>query len=315
MLRKGFAFFVALTVLLTACAQIPAETPTLKIGLLPVLEALPIYVADAQGYFKNEGITVEYVPAASAAERDQLMQAGQIDGMINDLVSTVLYNKDTQKIAVVRFARTATPDIAQYSIMAAKGSGISKAGDLKGVEVGISEGTVIAYVTDRLLQLEGLQPADIKTTNVVKIADRMQLLNQGNLRAATMPDPYSSLALQNGATVVVDDRTHNELGNSVLSFSSNTLKAKPNTVKKFLAALEKAVNDVNANPDQYANVLIDKKLIPAPLAGKYKLPKFPAASVPTEAQFKDVEDWMTGKNLLKSSVPYTQLVDASYLPK
>jgi NitT/TauT family transport system substrate-binding protein len=315
MLRKGFAFFIALTVLLAACAQAPAETPTLKIGLLPVLEALPIYVADAQGYFRSEGITVEYVPAASAAERDQLMQAGQIDGMINDLVSTVLYNKETQKIAVVRFARTATPDSAQYSILAAKGSGITKASDLKGVEVAISEGTVIAYVTDRLLQLEGLQPADIKTTNVVKIADRMQLLNQGNLKAATMPDPYSSLALQNGATVVVDDRTHNELGNSVLSFSTATLKAKPNTVKKFLAALEKAVNDVNANPDQYANVLTDKKLIPAPLAGKYKLPKFPAASVPTEAQFKDVEDWMTGKNLLKTNVPYTQLVDASYLPK
>ena len=315
MLRKGFAFFIALTVLLAACAQAPGETPTLKIGLLPVLEALPIYVADAQGYFKSEGITVEYVPAASAAERDQLMQAGQIDGMINDLVSTVLYNKETQKIAVVRFARTATPDSAQYSILAAKGSGITKASDLKGVEVAISEGTVIAYVTDRLLQLEGLQPADIKTTNVVKIADRMQLLNQGNLKAATMPDPYSSLALQNGATVVVDDRTHNELGNSVLSFSTATLKAKPNTVKKFLAALEKAVNDVNANPDQYANVLTDKKLIPAPLAGKYKLPKFPAASVPTEAQFKDVEDWMTGKNLLKTNVPYTQLVDASYLPK
>ncbi len=315
MLRKGFAFFIALTVLLAACAQAPAETPTLKIGLLPVLEALPIYVADAQGYFKSEGIMVEYVPAASAAERDQLMQAGQIDGMINDLISTVLYNKETQKIAVVRFARTATPDSAQYSVLAAKGSGITKASDLKGVEVAISEGTVIAYVTDRLLQLEGLQPADIKTTNVVKIADRMQLLNQGNLKAATMPDPYSSLALQNGATVVVDDRAHNELGNSVLSFSTATLKAKPNTVKKFLAALEKAVNDVNANPDQYANVLTDKKLIPAPLAGKYKLPKFPAASVPTEAQFKDVEDWMTGKNLLKTNVPYTQLVDASYLPK
>jgi NitT/TauT family transport system substrate-binding protein len=315
MLRKGLAAFVALNVLLTACAQAPAETPTLRIGLLPVLEALPIYVADEQGYFKSEGISVEYVPAASAAERDQLMQAGQIDGMINDLVSTVLYNKDTQKIAVVRFARTATPESAQYSILASKDSGITTASDLKGVEVGISEGTVIAYVTDRLLQAEGLQPADIKTTNVVKIADRMQLLNQGNLKAATMPDPYSSLAQQSGAVVVVDDSKHNELGNSVLSFSTDTLKAKPNTVKKFLAALEKAVNDVNANPDQYSNVLTDKKLIPAPLAGKYKLPKFPAASVPTEAQFNDVEAWMTGKNLLKANVPYNQLVDASYLPK
>jgi NitT/TauT family transport system substrate-binding protein len=302
-------------VLLAACVQAPSETPALKIGLLPVLEALPIYVADSQGYFKNEGITVEYVPAASAAERDQLMQAGQIDGMINDLVSTVLYNKDQQKIAVVRFARTATPDVAQYSVMAAKGSGINAPADLKGVEIGISQGTVIAYVTDRLLQLEGLQPGDIKTTNIVKIADRMQLLSQRQVKAATLPDPYYSLAMQSGATVVADDRKHNEIGNSVLSFSSATLKAKPNTVKKFLSALEKAVNEVNANPDQYTNVLTDKKLIPAPLAGKYKLPKFPAASVPTDAQFKDVQDWMIGKGLLKTAVAYSQLVDASYLPK
>jgi NitT/TauT family transport system substrate-binding protein len=319
MIRKWFVVVIAISALLPACTQAipsaPAETPSLKIGLLPVLEALPMYVAEAQGYFKSEGINVEFVPVASAAERDQLMQAGQIDGMINDLVSTVLYDKVAQKIAVVRFARTATPDNAQYSILAAKGSSIANANDLKGVEIGISEGTVIAYVTDRLLQMEGLNPADIKTTNVVKIADRMQLLGQGQLKAATLPDPFSSLALQGGATVVVDDRKHPELGNSVISFRAETLKAKPNTVKKFLAALEKAVNDVNAGADKWSGMLTDKKLIPAPLAGKYSLPTFPAASVPTEAQFKDVQDWMKGKNLIANEVAYNKLVDASYLPK
>jgi NitT/TauT family transport system substrate-binding protein len=314
-MRKWFAVLVVLSGLLGACAQTPAETPTLKLAMLPVLEALPIYVADAQGYFKSEGITVEFVPVASAAERDQLMQAGQADGMINDLISTILYNKDSQKIAVVRFARTATPEVAQYSVMAAKDSGIKSPQDLKGVEIGISEGTVIAYVTDRLLQLEGLAPGDIKTTAVVKMADRMQLLSTGQLKAATLPDPFSALAAQGGATVIVDDSKHNELGNSVISFSSATLKAKPNTVRKFLAALEKAINEVNANPGKYDNVLVDKQLIPAPLTGKYKLPKLPAASVPTEAQFKDVADWMKGKGLLTGDVPYSRLVDASFLPK
>ena len=315
MLRRFLTLTISLAVLLVSCSQAPSETPTLKLGLLPVLEALPVYVADSKGYFKSEGISVEFVPVASAAERDQLMQAGQIDGMINDLVSTVLYNKDTQKIAVVRFARLATPSSAQYSILAAKGSGITKPADLKGVEVGISEGTVIAYVTDRLLEAEGLQPGDIKTTNIIKISDRMQLLDQGQLKAATLPDPFSTLALQNGATVVVDDRTHTDLGNSEWSFSVNTLKTKPNTVKKFLSALEKAINDINASPSQYNSVLIDKKLIPTPLAGKYTLPHFPAASVPTEAQFNDVQTWMISKGLLQSALPYSKLVDSSFLPK
>ena len=318
MFRKSLVIAVLLGVLLGACAPgvTPAvEDPTLKIGVLPILDALPMYVAEAQGYFKDAGITVTFVPVASAAERDQLMQAGQIDGMINDLVSTVLYNKDTQKITIVRFARTATPDAAQYSILAAKGSGITKVSDLKGVEIGISEATVIAYTTDRLLQAEGLASADIKTTNIPKIPDRLQLLASGQLKAANLPEPTASLAVQQGAVVIVDDHTHTDFGNSVISFSVATLSAKPNTVKKFLAAIEKATADVNLSPDKFSTLLSDKKLVPAPLIGKYTLPKFPAASVPTEAQFKDVLAWMKDKSLISADVPYSKLVDANYLPK
>ncbi len=318
MFRKSLVIAVLLGLWLGACAPwgTPAvEDPTLKIGVLPILDALPMYVAEAQGYFKDAGITVTFVPVASAAERDQLMQAGQIDGMINDLVSTVLYNKDTQKITIVRFARTATPDAAQYSILAAKNSGITKVSDLKGVEIGISEATVIAYTTDRLLQAEGLASADIKTTNIPKIPDRLQLLATGQLKAANLPEPTASLAVQQGAVVIVDDHTHTDFGNSVISFSVATLSAKPNTVKKFLAAIEKATADVNLSPDKFSTLLSDKKLVPAPLIGKYTLPKFPAASVPTEAQFKDVLAWMKDKSLISADVPYSKLVDANYLPK
>lgn len=319
MFRKSFVIVMTLALWLSACggAAAPAakEDPKLKIAVLPILDALPMYVAEAQGYFKEAGIDVEFVPVASAAERDQIMQAGQADGMINDLVSTVFYNKDTPKIAIVRLARVAAPDNAEYTVLASKDSGITAPADLKGVEIGISQGTVIEYITQRLLEHAGLTAADIKTINVPKIPDRLQLLGEGQLKAATLPEPSASLAVQSGAFNVIDDRSLPPVGTSELSFSINTLKSKPETVKKFLAAIEKATADVNASPDKWNTLLTDKKLVPAPLIGKYTLPRFPPASVPSEAQIKDVLAWLLAKNLIKTEVPYSQLVDASYLPK
>jgi NitT/TauT family transport system substrate-binding protein len=143
----------------------------------------------------------------------------------------------------------------------------------------------------------------------------LQLLAAGQLKAATLPEPSASLAAQSGAIILISDASLPEVGTSEFSFSVNTLKAKPETVKKFLAALEKATADVNATPDQFNTLLTDKKLVPAPLIGKYPLPKFPTASVPSEAQLKDVQAWMIEKGLIKAEVAYNKLVDASYLPK
>jgi NitT/TauT family transport system substrate-binding protein len=316
MFRKIVLLVILTALALSACAPAAtSEDPTLKIAVLPILDALPMYAAEAQGYFKDAGITVQFVPVSSAAERDQIMQSGQADGMINDLVSTVLYNKDTQKIAIVSFARTASPDQSQYTIVASKASGITTPDQLKGVEIGISQGTVIAYTTDRLLEHAGLSAADIKTTNIPQIPVRLQMLSEGQLQAANMPEPFASLAAQSGAVIVATDKDLPQVGTSEISFNLTTLKAKPETVKKFLAAVQKATMDINAAPDKFTTLLTDKKLVPAPLLGTYQLPKFPAAGVPSEAQLTDVQAWMTDKGLISKNVPYNQLVDASYLPK
>ncbi len=304
----------ALVLALGACGRAAQAPVTLKIGVLPILDALPMYAADAEGYFKEQGINVQFIPVASAAERDQLMQAGQIDGMINDLVSTLLYNKDTTQIIIVRFARIATAKYPQYRILAAKGSGVQKAADLRGVPIGVSQGTVIEYVTDRLLTAEGLAPDDIKTIAVPKIPDRLSLLESGELKAATLPDPLADLGIQSGATVVVDDTAHPEYGNSVFSFRKSVVDSQPQAIRGFLLAIEKATADVNADKARWRNLLTEKKLVPAPVMGSYTLPDFPKASLPTQAQFADVLDWAKAKGLVTTSVSYDASVSSAYLP-
>ncbi len=69
-----------------------------------------MYVAQKEGLFEKHGVKVELVPVASAPERDQVIAAGQADGMINEALSTALYNKDQVQVQIVRYARAATPD-------------------------------------------------------------------------------------------------------------------------------------------------------------------------------------------------------------
>ena len=66
----------------------------LRVGLLPVLDTLPFYIAQEKGYFAEAGVEVEVVPVASPIERDQLMQAREIDAMLNEMTSTALFNRE-----------------------------------------------------------------------------------------------------------------------------------------------------------------------------------------------------------------------------
>ncbi len=310
------AILTLLTLIATACGS-PAAKPedtNLKMGLLPIMDVLPFHVAQQEGYFQEQGITVELVPVKSAQERDTLMQTGQIDGELTDLISIGLFNKDKPTIKIVRTARKAYPDSPQFRILAAPNSNINSVADLKGVKIGISQNTVIEYLTDRLLEAEGVSPDDIAIQEVSQIPVRFELLMKGQIKAATLPDPLASGAVAAGAKVLVDDSTHTEFAQSVLAFSMSTLQAKPSTVKKFLKAWEKAAAAINEHPEKYQDLLIEKGRVPKSIQGTYAMPPFPEAGVPTEAQWQDVVDWLLSKKLIDNPVSYENAVDATFLP-
>jgi NitT/TauT family transport system substrate-binding protein len=313
-MKKALIFVLVLFSLLLAACGGKAEPETLKVAVLPILDALPMHVALDRGYFADQNLDVELVPVNSGPERDQLMQAGQIDAMINELVSVIFYNQHETQVVVVRFARTATADSPVFRILAAADSGIENVEDLAGVEIGVSEGTVIEYTTDRILENAGLTPDEIATIAVPSIPDRLNLLQSGQLSAANLPDPVSSLAILNGAIPIIDDSSLPEVGTSVISFSAKTLESKPDAVRRFLAALEMAVADLNQNPDQFNDLLAEKGLVPPPLLEGYQLPAYVTASVPSEAQWQDALDWTLEKGLIENEPAYGESVDASYLP-
>src|SRR5512136_1035380 len=129
--RLTLALLVIASLALSACQPantpkapaVPAGAETLRFAVLPILESLPMYVAQKEGLFEKHHLKVELIPVASAPERDQVFAAAQVDGMINEALVTALINKDQVLAQVVRYARTATRQDALFSLVASGKSG------------------------------------------------------------------------------------------------------------------------------------------------------------------------------------------------
>lgn len=319
-MRIGKILFILtlITILTTACGSAtpkPAELSTLKIAVLPIIDTLPMYVAQQEGLFTKAGIKVEFIPVASAPERDQLIVSGQADGMVNETLSTFFFNKEQTQVQIVRYALRPTQTSPHFFILASAKSGITTVDQLKGVEVAVSQGTIIEYVNYRLLEQNGLTADEIKTIAVPKIPDRLALLGSGELNAAVMPDPSAALAIQQGAKVVVDDSAFPQYGFSVISFRKAVIDRDPTAIRAFLAAIEQSSKLINANPKKYTNILSDQKLVPAPLLESYLVPPYPAAGIPTEAEWNGAQSWAKEKGMLAMDVPYSSSVTSEFLPE
>ena len=203
-----FAVVVFLGTTVSSCAPAPAaqpEEPKLKLALIPVLDTIPIYIALQNGYFGAQGIEVETVPVKSPQERDVLLQTGQVDGVLTDLQGVGLLNKDSARVKAVYTSRRPFPDAPLFRILASPKSNIATPADLKGVPIGISNNTIIEYLTDRILTSEGLTADEIAKIDVGAITVRFEQLMNGNIQAAVLPDPLAQGAIAAGARLVADD--------------------------------------------------------------------------------------------------------------
>jgi NitT/TauT family transport system substrate-binding protein len=111
-----------------------------------------------------------------------------------------------------------------------------------------------------------------------------------------------------GAELVVDDSQYTEYSQSVLSFSTAAIESKPNTIKKFLKAWNQAVGDMNSNPGQFSDLLIEQGRVPESIQGSYQMPPFPAGEVPSQAEWQDVVDWLLEKELIDQPINYEDSV-------
>ncbi len=314
MFRNLSILSVLLMFLLSPTASTAADKPVLRLALLPIPAVLPVYVALEKGYFKEAGVEVHPLSVGSAVERDQLVQAGKADGMVNELSSTASFNREKNRVQVVCIARTPIDTSPVFRILAAPNSAITTAKDLAGIPVGISKNTIIEYVTTRMLSAAGLQASEIRFRSIPVLPERLQLLLQGQVQAVTLPDPLAASAIKHGAIEILNDLEAKEISASVLSFTRDALEEKGPQIQGFLQAWDRAVVDINKDPAACKGLMLKNIRVPGNIQGEFVPPPMPRRALPSREQWDDVMSWMLKKKLLKTPLRYEDSVTGDFLP-
>uniref|UniRef100_A0A7C4VR27 ABC transporter substrate-binding protein n=1 Tax=Desulfatirhabdium butyrativorans TaxID=340467 RepID=A0A7C4VR27_9BACT len=281
----------------------------IRIGVLPVVDTLPLWVAKERGLFEANGLDVELVSFDSALERDAALQAGKLEGYFGDLLNTVLLIRSGQPIRIVTTAYHTDAGRRMFGLALAPGSDIDRPDRLVHRTIGISRATVIEFLLDQMLAAAGVPSNQIEKQDIKKIPIRMQLLLSGQIAAALLPEPLLSLAESKGARVLLDDRRL-DLTETVIALKKNWIETDPGRLARFRTAYAKSVETIRQEPEAMIDILVRRCRLPSELSAAFRPPVFPASGLPTSRDIELVQKWLMKNRMLDTPLNERDLVFA-----
>lgn len=314
-MKKQYVFIavVVLELMLVAgCAKKTENRVTIKFGVLPVLQALELYVADEKGLFDKAGVEVDLIPFNTAAEKDIAFTAGEIDGYFGDLFTPIVVKSNGFDCTIVASNYKTSKNQRMFGVVGKRGGNYKKVEDLEDVPIAISSNSVIHYAAETLLLENGLKEDKFKTFESKNIGVRMQMLMTGELEAATLPEPLVSAAIAGGANLIVDDRQL-DASQTVLVFSNKFLSNNGVEVKKFLKAVANAGELINKTPDAARETMVNNVRLPEKMKHTYPVPIFTELGDPGLKTVTKVIAWLEKKKVVKAGLTYKDVVNLGFL--
>ncbi|KHM52948.1 ABC transporter substrate-binding protein [Anaerovibrio lipolyticus] len=303
-LLLAISLICVFAVMVSGCGnkQSDKELQAITVGVMPDIDSVPIIIAQEKGYFAEEGLKVNIQQFKSAMDRDAALQSGNLDGAISDLLAVAFAKSGGFDVKV-----TAYTD-GDYKLIAGKNENVISPKDLVGKDVAVSKNTIIEYVTDQISVSQSMKEDSINKVVIPQIPTRLEMLQNGKLAAATLPEPMGSIAVANGCKFVTDSE---QLGINpgVMMFTAKCVDNKKAELQAFYRAYNKAVKYLNEHPqDEYMDLIIEKSGFPAIAKTALKLPKYREAGLPQEKDVVDCMKWMNSKGLIKQEFSYKDLV-------
>lgn len=288
-----------------------SNNTTLKIGVLRIDDSLPLYVAEEEQLFEKYDIEVELIEFGSASDQSKAMEAGELDGMMTDMVVQNLIKKGGIDVKTVAMALGATEKEGRFLVVSSPESSIVKPEQLEGQAVIISENTMMEYLMEQYeeyLQLESLKISKVHLPNLSLRVD--SVLAGKEAQVAILPEPLASYAVAQEANIVIDDTTLGKnFSQSVIIITQEKITSNKTEVVDFLQAYDDAIKRINKEPHKYYELALEVAKVPEILKESYIVPSFTPDIIPDRESVENISDWLVSKGLLDKSYEYDELVE------
>lgn len=298
---RRILFIAFLSMLLASCMVYRGHC-ALRIGVLPAADSVVLHVAVDEGLFTAAGLDVTLTPFQSALELGAAMRANELDGHFGDIINVLMQHVGGAPQAIVAVTSRSSTGQRCFGLVVSPTSRAGSLADLEGKDVAVSSATIIDFLLDALLAEAALAPDFLNRQDIRQIPVRLQMVMAGQLESALLPEPLVSLLEARGARTVLDD-TGLDVPLAVIALRDTAL-AEPGLADSFRGALREAARRINADPVKYRALMVEKKLLPAPLAQIYTMPRFDltADAVPSDAEVRRYAEWMREKRMLRPDV-------------
>ncbi|MEK7879801.1 MAG: ABC transporter substrate-binding protein, partial [candidate division NC10 bacterium] len=256
----GLALAIVLTLglVLGMAAAAQAQKPLkVRLGLHTAMMGAPDVMAIRQGYYKQEGLEVEWRRFALGKEGRDAMIAGAID--INATAPTPFLIGLEKGVPYTAVAVNSL-FCGTNHIVVRKDADINSVAQLRGKKIGIPRGTITDYVfAARMAPAYGLKPGDYEVANIPDAKDRIPSLIAKAIDAAALTDPQVSIGEQDGMIRSIENFCKYDPQPFMLTVTNKILKENPDAVVAYLRGWLKGVNLLKAQPEKAAEVYAEEQ--------------------------------------------------------
>ena len=195
-----------------------------------------------------------------------------------------------------------------YCLIAGTGNTAKSLAEMKGQNISVSKNTIIEFVLDEMLAQNNMTEADINKTVIPQIPTRLEMLQNGKLDGAVLPEPMGSIAIKNGSYLVNSSEAM-KINPGVMVFTNDSVENKKEAIKAMYRAYDKAIEYLNSTPqEEYMDLVIEAAGLPPATKDALVMPKYMKAALPEKSDWDKSINWLNKKELVTEKYNYEDIV-------